>query len=414
MKTEISHDVVIVGGGIVGTTAAYFLSRQGKSVALLEKGQIAGEQSSRNWGSVRVQGRHAEEVPIMLDSLNIWRSAETQLGESVDWRQNGQMLVAYDEPHLAQLEATVLEQRRFGIPSRILGPREIKQTLPYFEGTGCVGAMFNPEDGCAEPQKAAPAFGRAAVRAGVAMFTHCAALGIETRAGAVCGVQTERGLFKAETVVLASGAWTGRLLKPLGVKHPSLWIRGSAALTTPLDIEMRKAVVWGQTAYRQRLDNRVVIAVSEDGFHDLMLDSFIHGISFLPLAKKNRHLLRFSLGRPFFQSLGGEFSTFTRHRTLDPAADHKGLDKAKALFLEEYPDAGTIDYERTWAGYIDYMPDELPVIDQPTYPGGLIIAAGFSGNGFGLGPGVGKTISDLIITGKSTHDLSAFSSTRFQ
>ncbi len=200
---------------------------------------------------------------------------------------------------------------------------------------------------------------------------------------------------------------------PLGMRHPSLWIRGSVGRTAPLPIELRKLVVWGATAYRQRADGRVNIAVSEDGFHDLMVDSFANGHRFLPLAWKNRHLLRLGLGRPMMQSLMGEFADFTTHRTLDPRPDWRGLKRAGRTFRHEYPDAGDIRFERAWAGYIDYMPDELPVIGMAPGVQGLVIAAGLSGNGFGIGPGVGRTICDLVVTGRSRHDLSAFTAERF-
>jgi glycine/D-amino acid oxidase-like deaminating enzyme len=177
---------------------------------------------------------------------------------------------------------------------------------------------------------------------------------------------------------------------------------------------MRKLVVWGATAYRQRLDGRVKIAVSEDGFHDLMLDSFRLGQKYLPLAWKNRELLKFHIGKPLMKSLRGEFSDFTTHRSLDPSPDLKGLESAKAAFLNEYPAAGQITYEKAWAGYIDYLPDELPVIDMLGQPSGLVIAAGLCGNGFAIGPGVGQVVSDLITKGESRHDLTAFSASRFQ
>jgi len=177
---------------------------------------------------------------------------------------------------------------------------------------------------------------------------------------------------------------------------------------------MRKLVVWGATAYRQRPDGRVNIAGSEDGFHDPMLDSFIYGYKFLPLAAKNIKLLRFAAGRALIQSLTGEFSDFTRHRTLDPRPDLRGVNRAKSLFLDEYPQARSIEYERDWAGYIDYMPDELPVIDALSEPSGLVVAARLSGNRFGLGSLVGRAVSELIVKGQSSYDLEPFASKRFQ
>ena len=404
---------MIIGGGIVGASAAYYLAKSGKKVALVEKGRVAGEQSSRNWGAVRVQGRDRAEIPLMLDCIKIWKDMESELGETIDWKQQGQMLVAYDAKHLAHLETLLPTATEFGIPSRILSKSQIHETLPHYRGQNCVGAMFNPLDGCAEPEKVAPAYARGAQRYGAEIFEYCAAHEIETTNGIVTGVETEVGHLKSEAIVLASGAWTSRLLKPLNVKHPSLWIRGSVGRTAPLPIEMRKLVVWGATAYRQRDDGRVNIAVSEGGFHDLMLDSLVHGYKFLPLARKNWRLLRFHLGRPLAQSVMGEFSSFTTHRTLDPKPDWRGLERAKKLFAQEYPEIGDFKFERAWAGYIDYMPDELPVIDTLSQPSGLLVAAGLSGNGFGIGPIVGKTISDLIVNGKTKYDLKPFSSNRF-
>ncbi|RWD52286.1 MAG: FAD-binding oxidoreductase [Mesorhizobium sp.] len=406
-------DTVVIGGGIVGTTAAYYLAKAGKRVALVEKGRINGEQSSRNWGAIRTQGRDRSEIPMMLDCLDIWRGIETELGESVDWRQQGQMRVIYDDSMRARSEAFMPVAREFGLTTQLLTPREVAEMLPHYDARDCQGALFTPTDGNAEPEKAAPAFARGAVRFGATILEHTAARAIDLWNERVCGVETEHGRLACDTVVLASGAWTSRLLKPLGIRHPSLWVRGSVGRTGVLPIEMRKLVVWGKCAYRQRPDGRVNIAVAEDGFHDIMLESAVHGLEFLPLAGRNWRNLRFHLGTPLVRSLMGEFADYTTHRTLDPMPDWKGLRKAANHFLAEYPGAGPIKYERAWAGYIDYMPDELPVIQAMQRPDGLFVAAGLSGHGFGIGPIIGRSLSDLIVKGRSDYDLAPFSARRF-
>ncbi|MDA7965810.1 FAD-binding oxidoreductase [Ruegeria sp.] len=406
-------DTIIVGGGIVGATAAYYLAKAGKRVALFEKGRIAGEQSSRNWGAVRVQGRDPSQVPMMLDCLDIWRGIEAELGEDIDWRQNGQMRVGYSDADVGRMEAVVDQARELGYGSRLLTRAETEALLPHFNGDGMKAALYNPDDGCAEPEKAAPAFARGAARLGAEIHDFTAVTSVEASGGQVSGVWTEKGLYEAETVILASGAWTRLLLKPLGVSHPSLWIRGSVARTAPVPIEMRQMVVWGRTAYRQLPDGRVNIAVSEDGFHDLMIDSLFYGFKFLPLAVKNWRNLRLNLGRTMVQNLMGDYADFTTHRTLDPRPDWRGLERARKLFQQDYPAAGELRYERAWAGQIDYMPDELPVIDQAHNLPGLFIAAGLSGNGFGIGPVVGRILRDLIVNGQSKYDLTPFSMQRF-
>ncbi|RWM80737.1 FAD-dependent oxidoreductase [Mesorhizobium sp.] len=113
-------DTVVIGGGIVGTTAAYYLAKAGKRVALVEKGRINGEQSSRNWGAIRTQGRHPSEIPMMLDCLQIWRGIEAELNESVDWRQQGQMRVIYDRGMRDRAEAFMPIAREFGLTTQLL------------------------------------------------------------------------------------------------------------------------------------------------------------------------------------------------------------------------------------------------------------------------------------------------------
>jgi glycine/D-amino acid oxidase-like deaminating enzyme len=406
-------DTVVIGGGIVGTTAAYYLAKAGKRVALIEKGRINGEQSSRNWGAVRTQGRDPSEMPMMLDCLDIWRGIERELGESVDWRQQGQMRVIYDKGMRERSEAFMPVAQDFGLTTQLLTRSQVAELLPHFDASGCDGALFTPTDGNAEPEKAAPAFARGAARHGASIMDYTAAKSIEATNGAVCAVETECGRLECENVLLASGAWTSRLLKPFRVAHPSLWIRGSVGRTGVLPINLRKLVVWGKCAYRQRPDGRLNVAVAEDGFHDLMLESLTTGFKFLPLARRNWRNVRFRIGTPLLKSLTGEFSDFTTHRTLDPRPDWRGLTNAAKLFLEEYPTAGPLSYDRAWAGYIDYMPDELPVLDELNTPKGLFVAAGLSGHGFGLGPIIGMIMCDLIIKGRSAYDLKPFSSRRF-
>jgi glycine/D-amino acid oxidase-like deaminating enzyme len=198
-----SYDVIIIGGGIVGVCSAWFLAKAGKRVAVVEKGGIAGEQSSRNWGSIRSQARPPAETPIMLDALEFWKSIESELGESVEWCQQGQMLMAYDEGKLEALAETIPNSKAHGIPSRLLNKSEIREVLPHFKNNEAIGALFNPLDGCAEPEIAVPAIARGIARLGVDIFEHTAAFEIETSGGAISGVQTELGLIKEEAVVVA-------------------------------------------------------------------------------------------------------------------------------------------------------------------------------------------------------------------
>ena len=410
-------DVAVIGGGIVGVSAAWYLARRGARVVLLEKGRVGGEQSSRNWGAVRQQGRHAAELPLMIDCLrNIWTRLEADLEAELHWRQQGQMRVAYEPAQLAAWEAWMPLAREHQLDTRMLSPAEVRELLPHYAGEGCLGGMFTASDGCAEPERVSPAFAAAARRHGATVLEDCAVTAIELQDGHVCALQTERGRLRCEAAIAASGAWTSRLLRPLGHRHPSLWLRASAGQTTPIDRDLRKLVVWGRSAFRQHLDGSVTIAAGHVSHHDVTLDSPRFGLDFLPLARTPGYgdKLRFRVGRPLLDDLAGRYDDFTRFRTLDPPAHLPALHEAAARFRVEHPGVGEFRFQRTWAGYIDYMPDEIPVIDALDRPGGLVVAAGMSGHGFGFGPVAGRIASELVLDGRASHDIGAFSAARFQ
>ncbi|MQX18911.1 FAD-dependent oxidoreductase [Sinorhizobium terangae] len=411
---ERTYDVAIVGGGIMGAATAYYLAKAGVSVGLFEKGRVGGEQSSRNWGAVRQQQRDRAELPMMIESVRLWTGLEEELGTSLDWNHQGHIALVYDEQTGSRYEQWLPVAREFGLDTTMLTSKEVHDLLPHYRDPECTGALFTPSDGCAEPEKVTCAFARAAVLKGAEILELTSVSSIETQNGNACALWTEQGRIRANTILVTSGAWTSRLLKPLGVSHPSLWIRGNVVRTNVLPIELRKLLAWGKTSYRQRSDGRVNIAAASVAFHDLTVpDSFRYGAKFLPVAKDHWGSFRFSIGRHAVRSLMGEFSDFTTHRTLDPRPEWKVLKQAAALFAREYPEAGPITLERAWGGFIDYMPDELPVLGEVPGYAGLFMAAGFSGHGFGLGPVIGRVMADLVRGNPVGHDLTPFSPKRF-
>ncbi|MCY4048336.1 MAG: FAD-dependent oxidoreductase [Hyphomicrobiales bacterium] len=140
----------------------------------------------------------------------------------------------------------------------------------------------------------------------------------------------------------------------------------------------------------------VVTIATTDGFHDLYFDSFCFGAKYIPLMQKHWRKRKFVFGRTSREGLADEYDDFTRHRILDTEPDVKGLRQTAWLFRQEYPDAMEMHFENSWAGQIDFMPDELPVIAPYTAIPGLAIAAGFSGHGFGLVPVVDRSMVELL------------------
>src|ERR1700749_4545674 len=149
-------DVVIIGGGIIGTSTALFLAEKGHSVVLCEKGRIAGEQSSRNWGWCRTMGRDAREIPLAIESLRLWRGMNVRTGRETGYRQAGIVYLCENEKEVAAQEAWLNEARQYQVDAHLLRGAQIDALVPGASGT-FVAAMHTPSDGRAEPSHAAPA-----------------------------------------------------------------------------------------------------------------------------------------------------------------------------------------------------------------------------------------------------------------
>src|SRR5436190_9521349 len=201
-KLPARADVVIVGGGIIGTTTALFLAQKGVSVALCEKGHIAGEQSSRNWGWCRKMVRDPREIPLIIESLRLWQGMNETVEAETGFRTCGIMYLAESQQDLERLEGWLDHAREYQLDTRAIDGAEVARLLPG-SAKPWAGALYTASDGKAEPQQAAPAIAAAARRHGATVVANCAARGIETAAGRVAAVVTEKGRIACGSVVLA-------------------------------------------------------------------------------------------------------------------------------------------------------------------------------------------------------------------
>ena len=411
-------DVAIIGGGIVGCSAAFYLARDGVSVALFEKGRIAGEQSGRNWGWVRQQGRSPVELPLMMQSLRLWQVLPSELGEDIGFRQGGTLYLAEDAAQLETLSEWLAVARQHGLESRLLAERELAAVLAG--GDRWAGAIFTPSDGRAEPGRATPAIARGAARAGARVFSGTAVRGIETAAGHVSAVVTEQGTVSARTIVCAAGAWTRLFCGSLGVDVPQLPVLGTVARTAPA-VQLLDGQAWSPAiAIRRRVDGGYTVAHGGSSLHSLVPASFRYAVKYLPALRQGHDSLRLGFGRDFFRSLAtpsrwalDAVSPFERERVLDPQPEARVLRQMRAALCRWHPGIAEAPFVEVWGGMMEASPDVLPIISAVEGIGGFLVATGFSGHGFGIGPGAGRLVAEMAGGGADAAAVAAFRLGRF-
>ncbi len=414
-----SVDVVVIGGGIVGASAAWCLARQGVSVALCEKGHVAGEQSGRNWGWVRKQGRDLRELPMMLESMRLWDVLGRELGEDLGFSRAGCLFAARTDRQLAAFERWLDVARDFDLDTRLLSGAEVSA---HVRGSAVrwAGGLFTASDGRAEPHLAAPAIARGAARAGAHVLTGCAVRGLDVEAGRVAGVVTEHGRIRAQRVVCAAGAWTAAFCRSLDVPLPQLKVRGTVVRTAPagdlLDGNLHDEAI----GIRRRYDGGYTVAHGTVLDHPVTPASFRWFFKFLPAVLERRDVVRLTLERSFLDELMAPKqwdldrpSPFENTRVLDPPPNPATLKHIRRDLRRLFPALAEVEFVESWAGVIESTPDVVPVIDEIARLPGFYVATGFSGHGFGIGPGAGKAIAGLVTDTPTGLDLSPLRYGRF-
>lgn len=411
--------VVVIGGGIIGTSAALALAARGIPVVLCEKGYIACEQSSRNWGWCRQAGRDEREMPLIVESLGLWRDMDRLTGSATGFRECGVVYVGESEADERGFLAWLEMARPYGIGARMVRGAQLEALMPGARiSYRC--ALHVPTDGCAEPQKAAPAIARAAQRMGAVILGHCAARGIERTAGRIGAVVTERGTIACEAVILAGGAWTSLFCASLGLRLPQLKVLSSVLRTAPVADGPDACTYLNEVGYRKRLDGGYTIARGSGLVVPLVPDSLRYLREFWPTLRKEASGVKPRLNSQSFRELASPRrwpldrpSPFEAARVLDPAPN-KGMNRAAwDAMTRLYPHLRGVPIVQEWAGYIDATPDVIPYIGPAGAIPGLTVAAGFSGHGFGIGPAAGRLAADLATGQTPSVDPTPFRLSRF-
>jgi glycine/D-amino acid oxidase-like deaminating enzyme len=395
-------DVVVIGGGIIGSFAAYYLARRGMRVALLEKGRIGAEQSSRNWGWCRQQNRDARELPMATASLALWEALAGEIGEDPGFRRCGLLYLSNNDAEIGGWARWRDFARSVGVTTHILSSAE---ATVYGKATGRVwkGGVFSPSDGTADPSRAAPVVARGILEAGGSVHQMCAARGIETEAGRVSAVITESGTIRTKAVVLAGGAWSSSFCHQLGIRFPQASVRSSILSVAPGAKGLPDALHTAKISVTRRGDGGHTLAISGRASVDPTPQFIRFARDFLPMfARRWRSLVPGGL-----QAWQAEHETLTgwrldaptpmeRTRILDPQPDRRLIRKTHQRARRLLPALQQVEISAAWAGYVDSTPDGVPAIGEIQSLPGFILAAGFSGHGFGIGPGAGHLIADLI------------------
>ncbi|MGE0717586.1 MAG: NAD(P)/FAD-dependent oxidoreductase [Alphaproteobacteria bacterium] len=365
------YDVVIVGGGIMGASTALHLRLvHGKSVALLERGFVGAGASGVNFGNVRRQGRFLKQIPLSHRSRAIWGRLPELVGEDCEFLPTGGLKVAYSEADMANMEQHVRDAAEYDLHLEMIGRNALRARWPWL-GDDILGACLQPEDGHANPRLVAPAFGRAARRAGAVIHEHCEVERIEREATGF-RVTSKTGLeVRGEALLNSAGVWGGRIAAQFGEPVPIEPRGPQMGVTEPLPYFM-EPVLGGASAniyLRQVKRGNVVFGGGLRG----------------PVETDPPR------GRPLPERSMSQWGRVIR-------------------FVPALAGAQVI---RTWTGVEGYLADDIPVMGESGTTPGLFHAFGFCGHGFQLGPGVGDVMAELIATGTTSTPIEPFSVRRF-
>jgi len=417
-------DVVVIGGGIAGVSTALFLAEKGVRVCVCEKGEIAAEQSSRNWGWTRQMGRDTLEMPLSIQSLHLWRNMKARFGIEAGYRETGITYICKKKWEIEQAQGWAKDGRDYGLPLRELTAVEIQGLVPGLSGGHSYG-LHTTTDGRAEPALAVPAFAEAARGLGASIVTQCAVRGIETSAGAVSAVVTEKGTIKCSSAVVASGIWSRLFLGNTGVRLPQLNIIAAAARVEAPDNNQNIGPdfpIGGATfGLRKRLDGGFTVGPRNINIAPITPDGFRFLTDFLPVFMRSWRELSLRFGKDFFEELMtkrrwdlDETTPFEAVRVMNPPPSDWMLNTSLKGLKEAFPAFENTRVTHAWGGAIDATADGVPVVDGVESIPGLFIASGLSGHGFGAGPAVGELMSQIVTNSKTSVDPAPFKFNRFR
>lgn len=372
-----SSDAVIVGGGLIGLTAAFFLRQRGKSVTLLERELVGRQASGTNFGNVRRQGRALAQMPLANRARDVWERVRELTGEDIEFRAHGNLRICYTEAQAAMLEKYAASVRPLGLDLELLTKQQVKDRYGFFSDEVILGSL-SPNDGHANPRIAGPAFARAARRDGAVILEHTPVTRVEYdgRDGSGFIVHASDGRrFRGEQMLIATGAWSRQFAAAFG-EDITMVARGpQMGVTEPLPYAIGPSI-----AVSSPIDYEVVY------FRQVARGNIVFGGGLRPLAD------------------------------IDAVRAHVEPDNTLRQFreLRRYaPAFRNLQLIRVWSGIEGYVADGVPIIGASAKVPGLHYAFGMNGEGFAISLGIGEVMAELIATGATPTPIDAFSIGRF-
>jgi len=363
--------VVVVGGGVIGLSAAYHLAASGvREVVLVERDELGSGSTCKAAGGVRAQFSDAVNIELGNRSLRTFERFAEELGQEIDLHQVGYLFLLDRPEHVERFEQSVALQNQLGVPSRMIDPAEAKRLSPLIDTDGLLAAAYSPTDGHCTPESVVLGYATAARREGARLLRRTTVQGIELEGQRVRAVRTDRGTIRTDVVVCAAGAWSAAIGELAGVELPVVPLRRQIVTTEPIE----------------GLDPCTPFTI------DFATSFYFHG--------EGRGLL-----------LGVSDPDETPGFKLQH--DDAWLPRLGAAVERRAPAIADVGIAGGWAGLYEETPDHNALIGEADGLDRFLYATGFSGHGFLMGPAVGEVVRDLYHGRRPVVDVSALDVRRF-
>jgi len=361
-----SYDVIVIGAGSVGTSAALSLAQAGLKVLVLDAMPSAGQGSNKHAiGGIRATHSDPAKIRLCLRSIEIFSTWKEVYGDDIEWYKGGYVFVAYREQEEQTLKTLLQKQQAYGLNISWLDSGDLRKLIPHLNPEGLIGGTYSPNDGSASPLLSIHAFYKQARNYGAEFHFNEPVTEIIVRSGKIQGVKTSKGMYSTPVVIHASGAWAKSLMNPIGIEIPVQPDSHEAAITEPVQrmfdpmiVDIRPAQGSANFYFYQHKTGQILFCITPSpniwGF-DIWETS-----AFLPMVSKR--------------------------------------------MVEVMPSLRHIRIRRTWRGLYPMTPDGFPIVGWSREAEGLLLAVGMCGQGYMLGPGLGELLTRMVTNTLSPGD----------